>query len=72
MHGNADYNNRPKKPQTHPGEQCIKTVHFLPFSDVGVILSHTLQSQLLHKVNLVRLLQMGILKEKKIIHNISH
>lgn len=56
-----------KNKRAHPREQSIKTVHFLPFCDVGIILGHTLQSQLLHKVNLVRLLQLGIL-ERNTLH----
>jgi len=42
----------------YPGEQRVEAVDFLPLRDVGVVLSDALQSQLLHQVDLVGLLEM--------------
>ena len=35
-------------------EQRVQAVDLLPLLDVGVVLRHTLQGELLHQVNLVR------------------
>lgn len=42
----------------YPGEQRVEAVDFLPLRDIGVVLSDALQSQLLHQVDLVGLLEM--------------
>lgn len=52
---------RIKEPTPHPGKERVETVDLLPFSHVRIILSDALQSQLFHKVDLIRLLQMFVL-----------
>lgn len=47
--------------ETHPRKQRVETVDLLPFSHVGVVLSDALQGQLLHQVDLIRLLQVLVL-----------
>lgn len=48
---------------SYPGEQCVEAVHFLPLSDVGIVLSNAFQSQLLHQVYLVGFLKVLGLKQ---------
>lgn len=48
---------------THPRKQRVETVDLLSLSHVGVVLSDALQGQLLHQVDLIRLLQMLALEE---------
>lgn len=38
---------------TYLGEQGVQAVHFLLLLDIGVVLSDTLQGQLLHKIDLI-------------------
>lgn len=40
-------------PYLQLGEECVETVDLLLFLDKGVVLSDSLQRQLLHQVNLV-------------------
>lgn len=53
-------------PSPYPGKECIEAVHFLTLSDIGIVLSNSLQGQLLHQIYLIGFLQMGILKNKDI------
>lgn len=48
----------------YPGEECVEAVNFLPFGDVGIVLSDALQRQLLHQVDLVGFLQVFALKHR--------
>lgn len=51
-------------PTAYPGKQRVEAVHFLTLSYIGIVLGNSLQGQLLHQINLVGFLQMGILKNK--------
>ena len=42
----------------YPGEERVEAVNFLTLGDVGVVLGDTLQSQLLHQVDLIGLLKV--------------
>lgn len=43
---------------SYPGEQSVEAVDLLPFTDISVVLSNALQSQLLHQVDLIGLLKV--------------
>lgn len=51
--------------KAYPREERVETVDFLSLSDVGVVLGDALQSQLLHQVDLIGLLQVLGLVEKE-------
>lgn len=54
-----------QKGNTYPGEQRVKTMDFLPFGYISIILSNALQCKLLHQVDLIRFLQVCSLKKSE-------
>lgn len=47
-----------RKEVTNLGEQSVQAVHFLLLLDVGVVLGYALEGELLHQVDLVRVVHV--------------